>query len=222
MAWLCNLPLKLFDDYIDKPLRKQKMMEDVKTRLLVECSDNCASLYIVDMEKLCDCALDNSYIMIARDTRMQEQVAVKIVSTDFEKNLVTVENEVRIMQDCYHPNLVELYECFYHPEAIWIEMEYCSRGSLGRMIRSGVRFSEQHIASIVKHVLRGIHYLHYDRLVMHNDIKSDNILVNELYQIKICDFGLSRELRNHDQKRRTAGTLPIWHLNYVKWRGRYF
>jgi p21-activated kinase 1 len=204
---MCNIP-QLFDTYVEAPIRRRNFIDHVKHRLITECSDNTGLLYLTEMNKLCDCTMKDCKIMTAKDSRTSEIVAVKVVSTSEEKNLVLIENEIRIMQDCFHPNLVELYECYYLPDSIWIEMEYCSRGTLGSFIRSGVPFTEERIASIMRHILRGVDYMHNERQIMHNDIKSDNILITEQYEIKISDFGLSRELRRRDQKRTSeAGTL---------------
>ena len=47
-------------------------------------------------------------------------------------------------------------------------------------------------------ILKGIAYLH-SLDVVHRDIKPENLLVNEKDQLKICDFGFARELKNHNE-----------------------
>lgn len=50
----------------------------------------------------------------------------------------------------------------------------------------------------VYQILKGLAYLH-SLDVVHRDVKPENLLVNEKDQLKICDFGFARELKNHTE-----------------------
>jgi serine/threonine protein kinase len=205
----CFVP-SLFSNYIDQPIRKMQHVNDTKLRLQVMCADRAQLKYICDLKKMCDCtSMEDSKIVTATDKRMQERVVLKMASTKHDSNIFVMENEISIMKDISHPNCVCLIECFFLADNIIIEMEFCSRGTLSRFIRKGtVQFNEQNIASVVKEILNGLDYLHNERVIVHNDIKPDNILVDDQYEIKICDFGLSKKLIQKDQKRRVEiGTL---------------
>ena len=68
------------------------------------------------------------------------------------------------------------------------------------------KFSESQIAYIIREVLKGIDWLH-DENRMHRDIKSDNILFNQVGDIKIIDFGFSTQLTTEfDVKSSVVGT----------------
>lgn len=71
---------------------------------------------------------------------------------------------------------------------------------LHRVIYSKQQLSIDHVQYFMKQILRGLTYIHSAN-VMHRDLKPANILVNSNCDIKICDFGLARELgvdNDHD------------------------
>jgi serine/threonine protein kinase len=49
-------------------------------------------------------------------------------------------------------------------------------------------------------MVSGLHYIHSRKFVVHRDIKLDNILIDQSGQIKICDFGVSRQLKSEKEK----------------------
>lgn len=69
--------------------------------------------------------------------------------------------------------------------------ELCSKGSLNNYINSYLGgFKEKYCKFIFYKILQGIKVIH-DNGICHRDIKVDNILLDEEYNIKICDFGFS-------------------------------
>ncbi|CCF55806.1 hypothetical protein KAFR_0A03710 [Kazachstania africana CBS 2517] len=82
---------------------------------------------------------------------------------------------------------------------IYLAMEYMGGRSLDAVYRNllkrGGRISEKVLGKISESVLRGLSYLH-EKKVIHRDIKPQNILINELGEVKLCDFGVSGEAVN--------------------------
>ncbi|KAL6008191.1 hypothetical protein ACLOJK_033697 [Asimina triloba] len=72
-------------------------------------------------------------------------------------------------------------------------MEYMGRGSLQDVLRARKRLSEKQISYVARQVLEGLSYLHGLRIV-HRDIKPSNLLINDEGEVKIADFGVSREV----------------------------
>ena len=71
-------------------------------------------------------------------------------------------------------------------------MEYIGKTSLYQYLKSKAkkRISEQETKKIFRRIINGVQYLHSKRIA-HRDIKLDNIMVNENYDVKIIDFGFS-------------------------------
>lgn len=69
-------------------------------------------------------------------------------------------------------------------------MEYMEGGSLQDVLRVHQRLPEHVISGVARRVLEGLHYLHGMQIV-HRDIKPSNLLVNDMGEVKIADFGVS-------------------------------
>lgn len=92
-------------------------------------------------------------------------------------------------------------------------LEYCEAGSVIDIIRSmqaiNKRISEEHIAYILLEIAKAVAHLHSNH-VIHRDIRGSNILMTKEGEIKLCDFGLSRETKTTGGKRSTFIGSPSW------------
>jgi serine/threonine protein kinase len=70
-------------------------------------------------------------------------------------------------------------------------MEYGEGGDLLQLVKKNKKIEEQKAKNIFKQVVHGLAHCHC-RSVLHRDIKLDNILMDLVGNIKICDFGVSR------------------------------
>lgn len=85
-------------------------------------------------------------------------------------------------------------------------MEYCSKGDLFDFLKHKARgqLSSEVANSLFSHILTGIDCLHERGAMAHLDIKLENVLLSEDYQVKICDLGFSQSA--HDRLFQCAGT----------------
>jgi serine/threonine protein kinase len=109
-------------------------------------------------------------------------------------------NEIAIMRDARHPNLVEyhgsrLTETAHGGTVVQIVMEFVASGSLAGLLRRAGTLREPVAAMYMRDVLCGLEYLHRSG-VCHRDIKSENILVSPEGRCKITDYGASKVLRS--------------------------
>lgn len=141
-------------------------------------------------------------------------VAIKVLhrTTFDDRTLRTFRKEVEIMSKIYHPNI-----CLF--------MGACTKGQLmivtellKRNVESLLRDPKVHLndmkkMKMAKDAALGMNWLHRsDPIVIHRDLKSSNLLVDENFNVKVCDFGLSqiipRETMIKD-KQNAKGT-PLW------------
>ena len=107
-------------------------------------------------------------------------------------------NEINIMKQCNHPNIIKLYEIYEDQRHIDLVMEECLGGELFDRIMKRIEekkiYTEKEASIIFKQIMKGIEYCH-SKGIVHRDLKPENILFltkEENSQIKIIDFGLSK------------------------------
>jgi protein-serine/threonine kinase len=93
-------------------------------------------------------------------------------------------NEIHVMKEIKHPNIVNFVECYLVKDSLWVIMEYMEGGMLTDIIDRN-NFTEAQIATICLETMRGLNHLH-SRNIIHRDIKSDNVLLDSKGRIKIC------------------------------------
>jgi serine/threonine-protein kinase OSR1/STK39 len=141
----------------------------------------------------------------------QQNVAMKVM--DLERitgKLEDIRAEVVTMKSCVHPNVLTCLACFSEGRHLYLVMPYMDRGSalhaMTQMKQSGARaagMDESWVKYILCEVLKGIHYLH-DQKLIHRDIKAGNILLNSNGEVKIADFGVSTFMQEKGQDRNHA------------------
>ncbi len=123
---------------------------------------------------------------------------------------ISLLKEINFLIAINHPNIIFIKEAIFDVsfEKIFIITEYCEY-DLKTILESRVKFSPLQIKFIVKQILLGISILHENKII-HRDIKTSNILLNDKGIIKICDFGLSRSF-DIKEKIMTQGVVTLWY-----------
>ena len=119
-----------------------------------------------------------------------------------EKEKEQIVSEVNILRELKHPNIVRYYDRIIDKKnsKIYIVMEYCEGGDLNQLIKrckkSNEYIAEDIIWKIFTQVLLAVHAIHTHKegKILHRDIKPSNIFLDKDNNIKLGDFGLSREL----------------------------
>jgi len=101
----------------------------------------------------------------------------------------------RIAQRKGSPHIVAFYDAYTDPEkgCVMLVLEYMNAGTLQDLVQAKVPVDEHMLATVADSVLRGLHELHSKHQI-HRDIKPSNILLDRDGNVKISDFGISREL----------------------------
>ena len=107
-------------------------------------------------------------------------------------------NEINIMREINHPNIIKLYEIYEDQRHIDLVMEECLGGELFDRIMERIQekkiYNEKEASIIFKQIMKGVEYCH-SKGIVHRDLKPENILFltkEENSPIKIIDFGLSK------------------------------
>ncbi|XP_069028728.1 serine/threonine-protein kinase PAK 6-like [Embiotoca jacksoni] len=147
-------------------------------------------------------------VCIARERHSGRQVAVKMMDLRKQQRRELLFNEVKIMRDYQHQNVVEMYRSALVEEELWVVMEYLQGGALTHIV-SETRLNEEQIATVCEGVLRALSYLH-SQGVIHRDIKSDSILLTLDGRVKLSDFGFCAQINKDVPKRKSLVGTPYW------------
>ncbi|KAJ0967444.1 hypothetical protein J5N97_024361 [Dioscorea zingiberensis] len=122
------------------------------------------------------------------------------------------QNEIQALTQIQHRNIVRLYVFCSTAKFSFIAYEYMETGSLGAILRSEEKAMELDWVkrvNIIRDIAQALSYLHHDCAppIVHRDIKSNNILLDEECKACISDFGISRMLEpNSSHWSMLAGT----------------
>ena len=123
-------------------------------------------------------------VKTVRDTKVTDQMVKGFIG------------ELTLMAPLRHPNLVGLVGgCWTDgPDKLCIVLEYCSKGSLGGMVKDPSNTWEEQYYDIALGVARCFRYLHHEQPgepLIHRDLKPDNVLIAGDGIAKVADFGES-------------------------------
>uniref|UniRef100_A0A3Q3KY58 Serine/threonine-protein kinase TAO3 n=1 Tax=Mastacembelus armatus TaxID=205130 RepID=A0A3Q3KY58_9TELE len=130
-------------------------------------------------------------VYFARNSYSNEVVAIKKMSYNGKQTTEKWQDiikEVKFLGQLRHPNTIEYKGCYLKDNTAWLVMEYCL-GSASDLLEVHKKpLQEMEIAAITHGALLGLAYLHSHSMI-HRDVKAGNILLTELGQVKLADFG---------------------------------
>ncbi|CAH0561124.1 unnamed protein product [Brassicogethes aeneus] len=147
-------------------------------------------------------------VCIAQDRNTGRQVAVKKMDLRKQQRRELLFNEVVIMRDYHHANIVEMFDSYLVNDELWVVMEFLEGGALTDIVTHS-RMDEEQIATVCKQCLKALTYLH-SQGVIHRDIKSDSILLALDGRVKLSDFGFCAQVSQELPKRKSLVGTPYW------------
>lgn len=148
-------------------------------------------------------------VYVAIDLASNLKVAIKQMDLAHQPRKELIVNEILVMKESQHPNIVNFLDSYLVKQnELWVIMEFMEGGALTDVIDNNT-MTEQQIATVCLETTRGLYHLHCQNII-HRDIKSDNILLNAVGQVKISDFGFCAKLTDQKNKRATMVGTPYW------------
>lgn len=132
-------------------------------------------------------------VFLARDTRLERKVAIKILSSGLTSDNQTKQRfiqEAKTASALNHPNIVTIYEIASHGEFDFIAMEYVEGETIRDLLDRG-RVDTRKAAELTAQAASAVAAAH-EAGIIHRDIKPENLMVTRSAQVKILDFGLAK------------------------------
>ena len=155
--------------------------EDIVKRLQAICTDADPTRLYRNLVKIGQGASGGVYTAYQVGTNMS--VAIKQMDLDKQPKKDLIINEILVMRSSRHPNIVNYIDSFLWKNDLWVVMEYMEGGSLTDVVTANL-MTEGQIAAVSRETCQGLEHLHRHG-VIHRDIKSDNVLLSLVGDIKL-------------------------------------
>jgi tRNA A-37 threonylcarbamoyl transferase component Bud32 len=129
----------------------------------------------------------------ARDTRLERDVAIKVLRTTSADEANRLEQEAKAAATLNHPGIVTIYDFEAGFDGYFITMEYVPGETLDVVSRTQPDRIRDHLLAILVRLADAVAYAHSHH-VIHRDLKPGNILLTGTQEVKILDFGIAARL----------------------------
>ncbi|CAF0890384.1 unnamed protein product [Brachionus calyciflorus] len=153
-----------------------------------------------------------SKVKEAYDLNHLRPIAVKIIDCskapkDFQEKFLP--RELDVWPKVTHPNVITMYDYIINANKIYMILEFANGGDLLSYIqRINGPVPDKDCKLWMKQICNAVGYLH-ERNIIHRDLKLENLLIDSNRNIKLCDFGFSKDLNllgNDDLSRTYCGS----------------
>ncbi|XP_065024132.1 receptor protein-tyrosine kinase CEPR2-like [Musa acuminata AAA Group] len=196
--------------------RSLKLDESIRNKDLDQCMEDepewkIESFYPLELDAEEMSNLDEEHLIgsgstgkvYRLDLRNRSTVAVKQLLKGNEARVFMA--EMNILGKIRHRNILKLHACLTRGDLSLLVFEFMPNGNLYHALRREVKAGEPELDwnkryKIAMGAAKGIMYLHHDcsPAIIHRDIKSNNILLDEDYEAKIADFGIAKIAEESD------------------------
>ncbi|KAL1245326.1 Aurora kinase [Trichinella spiralis] len=132
----------------------------------------------------------------AKEKITRNTVALKVMrkrESKSENGLRMVDQEISILSQLKHPNILKLYGSFHDDSHDVLILEFAKRGTLYSLLLKKGHLTEHQTARYMSQLISAVEYMH-GKGIVHRDIKPENVLLDENDVVKLADFGLAISL----------------------------
>jgi serine/threonine protein kinase len=211
-CWEAIPPEKRAPDQIDRRLARQAVQSGLLTlwqaqQLMAGRSTGFKIDRYILLEMIGQGGMGRVYL--ARDSRLNRRVALKILSPERVNNpraIARFQREARVGAQLQHENLVRIYDEGESNGKCYLVMEYIDGKTIGALIAENGRIDSVTSARLARQVALGLEHAHQKGMI-HRDVNPYNILVTREGVAKLADLGLAIDLSEEAQVTRDGATV---------------
>ena len=135
-------------------------------------------------------------------------VAIKRIKMKNSRNLRRlITREIEVLRKLDHPNVIKLYDVIYNSNTVFLILEYCKHGDFSCFLKKRA-LKEERAKKFIRELAEGMKYLKKHNIT-HRDLKPQNLLLTDKYNLKITDFGLAK-FTEDDKMMQTMCGSPLY------------
>ncbi|CAH8679149.1 unnamed protein product [Schistosoma haematobium] len=148
-------------------------------------------------------------VKLAQHLTTGMKVAVKVIDKTLlnHSSLQKLFREVRVLKSLNHPNIIKLLEVIESEKHLYLVMEYASGGEVFDYLVSHGKMNEKDARCKFRQIVSAVQYCH-QKMIVHRDLKAENLLLDAELNIKIADFGFSNYFSNSQKLDTFCGSPP--------------
>ncbi|KFY00446.1 hypothetical protein O988_03299 [Pseudogymnoascus sp. VKM F-3808] len=116
----------------------------------------------------------------------------KVVLKSAKKDDSNLAREIHHHRQFLHPHIARLYEVIVTENLVWLVLEYCPGDELYNYLLKEGALPVEKVQKIFAQLVGAVSYVH-NLSCVHRDLKLENILLDKNENVKLCDFGFTRE-----------------------------
>ncbi|PKY04028.1 Pkinase-domain-containing protein [Aspergillus campestris IBT 28561] len=116
----------------------------------------------------------------------------KVVLKSSSREDTNLPREIHHHRQFLHPHIARLYEVIVTEKLVWLVLEYCPGDELYNYLLRHGPLSVDKVKKIFTQLVGAVAYVH-SKSCVHRDLKLENILLDKNENVKLCDFGFTRE-----------------------------
>ena len=157
-------------------------------------------------------------VILVKDKSDNKPYAIKeiIINNEMKGKIKDIQKEAEILSKFNCENIVKYYDSYLYKGKFYILMEYCEGETLRYFIDKNIKnnelIEENILFKIIIQICKGIKEIHYKNII-HRDIKPENIFINKKMNIKIGDFGISKQF--NPNKEYTNTIFKVGSIEYM-------
>lgn len=154
-----------------------------------------------------------SSVWLGVNTVCNVEVAIKIIPKTIvskPSNIIRFEREVSFLKQLDHPLIAQLFEILEDANNHYFVMELAQNGDLLSFVNATGTLLEQLAKQYFVQLVSVLEYMHNDKMIAHRDLKAENILLDKYNNIRLIDFGFSRQFTEDDPNLQTTCGSPAY------------
>ena len=145
----------------------------------------------------------------ARDTRLERDVAIKVLRTTSTEEAARLAQEAKAAATLNHPGIVTIHDFEEGFDGYFIAMEYVPGEAMEDLLKAKPERIRSRLSFLLLRLADAVAYAH-SRHVIHRDLKPGNILVTPQDEVKILDFGIAARLDRGDGDKVSISGTPFY------------